>query len=105
MAGFLGALLLTIAAAILNPQRQLLPWVLTALVLYLVVVGVTMVVNVPLNDAIKAAGEPDQIADLAQVRHNFDEARWAACNLVRTIATTAAFGCLCWALMVRGQFR
>ncbi|GIJ45232.1 membrane protein [Virgisporangium aliadipatigenens] len=105
MFSFLGALAFTIAAAFLNPGRQLLPWILAALALYAIVFVITMAVNVPMNDALKAAGDPDSIADLAQVRRAFDEARWTAWNLVRTLATTAAFGCLCWALVMRGQFR
>jgi uncharacterized membrane protein len=58
----------------------------------------TIAVNVPLNDAIKVAGEPDRIADLAAVRSAFDESRWAAWNLVRTVTTVAAFGILVGAL-------
>jgi uncharacterized membrane protein len=54
----------------------------------------TVAVNVPLNDAIKAAGDPDRIADLAAVRSAFDESRWATWNLVRTVTTVAAFGIL-----------
>jgi uncharacterized membrane protein len=105
MFSFVGALLFTIAASLLNTGRELLPWVLAALVLYVVVVAVTVVINVPMNDAIKAAGTLDSIADPGQVRRAFDEARWTAWNLVRTLATTTAFGCLCWALVVRGQLR
>lgn len=103
MGSFFGALLLTGAAAFLNPGRRVLPWVLVALVLYLVVVVITLAINVPLNDALRAAGDPDQIADLAAVRERFNEGRWLAFNLFRTIATTAAFGFLCWALVTRGQ--
>ncbi|MBL7259315.1 DUF1772 domain-containing protein [Actinoplanes sp. LDG1-01] len=103
MLSFGGALLFTAVAAFLSPGRQILPWVLAALVLYIVVFGITVAVNVPMNDALKAAGSPDTITDLAAVREAFNEARWVAFNLVRTIATTAAFGCLCWALVVRGK--
>ncbi len=99
LVSFVGALLFTAISAFLDTNR----WVLAALVLYLIVFVVTVVVNVPLNDAIKAAGAPDQIADPAAVRAAFDEARWTAWNLVRTIATTVAFGCLCWSLVVRGM--
>ena len=101
--GFAGALVLTAAAAVLNRDRRLLPWIVAALALYVLVVAVTVAVNVPLNDAIKAAGDPDTITDLAAVRRDFDEARWLAWNLVRTLATTAAFGLLCWALVMRGR--
>jgi hypothetical protein len=34
---------------------------------------ITVGVNVPLNDGIKAAGDPDRIADLAAVGERFDE--------------------------------
>jgi len=102
MTSFLGALLLTAAAAFLNPGKA---WIIAAFVLSLAVVIITLAINVPLNDALKAAGDPDRISDLAAVRERFDEARWSAWNLVRTIASTAAFGFLCWALVVRGQTR
>jgi Domain of unknown function (DUF1772) len=55
------------------------------------------------DHAIKAAGAPDQIADLAAVRASFDEARWRSWNLVRAVATTTAFGLLAWALVVYGR--
>jgi uncharacterized membrane protein len=103
MGSFFGALLLTAAAAFLNPGRRMLPWILVALVLYLAVVVITLAINVPLNDALRAAGDPDRITDLAAVRERFNEGRWLAWNLFRTFATTAAFGFLCWALVARGQ--
>jgi hypothetical protein len=55
------------------------------------------------NDGLVAAGDPDRIADLAAVRDAFHETRWVAWNIVRTIATTAAFGCLVWALVIHGR--
>ena len=48
-----------------------------------------MAVNVPLNDAIKAAGDPDRI-NVAQVRDAFNESKWAACNYVRVAAASGA---------------
>jgi len=51
---------------------------------------------VPLNDALKAAGS----ADPAGAREAFDEARWAAWNLVRVVLSGGAFVALCWALVV-----
>ena len=74
-----------------------------ALVLYLAVFVITIAVNVPMNDAIKAAGDPDRIVDLAAVREHFDETRWARWNLVRTVASTVALGCLTWALVLFGR--
>ena len=83
--------------------RSVLPWVVAALVLYALVVVLTLAVNVPLNDQLKAAGDPDRIADLAAVRERFNEARWVGWNLVRAIASTVAFGCLSWALVLYGR--
>jgi uncharacterized membrane protein len=106
LAVFFGALLLTGLVVVLHlggDGRQVLPWAVAALVLYLAVVVATLAVNVPLNDGIKAAGDPDRIADLAAVRERFNEARWVSWNLARTVATTAAFGCLAWALVLFGR--
>jgi uncharacterized membrane protein len=95
MATFFGALMLTGAAAALNvSEGDVLPWTLAASVLYLAVVVITMRVNVPRNDEIKAATDPD----LAAVRQRFDEARWVRWNAVRAVASTAALACLAWGL-------
>jgi uncharacterized membrane protein len=100
---FVGALAFTLAAVLTNLGRAALPWIAVALGLYLVAFVVTVAVNVPLNDAIKAAGQPDRIHDLAGVRERFHEARWAAWNLVRVATSTGAFGCLAWALVLYGR--
>jgi len=103
MAAFFGALVLTGLAAALHlsgDTRSALPWIGAAFVLYLIAVVITMAVNVPLNDALKAAGDPARIGDLAAVRQHFDEAKWSAWNLLRTLTTTAAFGCLIAAAMM-----
>ena len=103
MLTFFGALVLTGVAGLLHLRddaRPALPWIAVAFALYLVAVVITMTVNVPLNDAIKAAGDPERIADLAAVRADFHEGRWVAWNVVRTVLSTAAFGCLAWALVV-----
>jgi uncharacterized membrane protein len=102
----LGALALSGLAAALHlgaDDRSVVPWIVAAFVLYLVAVVVTLAVNVPRNDAIKAAGDPDRIGDLKGARARFDEAKWAAWNLIRTLTSTAAFGCLAWALVVSGD--
>jgi uncharacterized membrane protein len=95
MAAFFGALLLTGAAAALNvSEGDVLPWTLAAFLLYLAVIVITVRVNVPRNDEIKAATDPD----LAAVRQRFDEARWVRWNTVRAAASTAALACLAWGL-------
>jgi uncharacterized membrane protein len=106
MLTFMGALVFTGAAALLylrGTGRSVLPWVAAAFALYLVTFLITMVVNVPLNDALKAAGDPDRMADLAAVRADFHETRWRAWNVVRSVLSAAAFGCLAWALVVHGR--
>lgn len=105
-AGFLGALVFTGVAALLHvgeDARAVLPWIVAALVLYLAVFVITIAVNVPLNNGIKAAGDSDRIADLAVVRKRFDEAKWARWNIARATASTAALGCLAWALVQYGR--
>lgn len=106
LATFTGALALTALAALfdlLGDDRATLPWIGAALVLYLAVFVITISIHVPLNDGIKAAGDPDRIADVAAVRERFDEARWMSWNVVRTVACTAASGCLAWALVEYGR--
>ena len=101
---FFGALVFTaIAAALVLDEGSVLPWTIAALVLYLITFVITIRVNVPLNDAIKASGEPDEIADLAGVRQRFNEDKWASMNLIRTITTAIALGCLAWALVEYGR--
>jgi uncharacterized membrane protein len=70
---FTAALVLTALAALL--QRRHGPglavrWTVAALALYAIVVAVTLGINVPLNDELDRAGDPDRIADLAHVRNH-----------------------------------
>ncbi|ADP82467.1 anthrone oxygenase family protein [Pseudofrankia inefficax] len=93
MVTFFGALILTGLAGVLHlgpDRRSVLPWLVGAFALYLITVVITVAIHVPLNDAIKGAGDPNHI-DVARVRAAFDETRWAAWNLVRTITATGAF--------------
>ena len=103
---FMGALAFTGVAALLylrDDNRSPLPWVAVAFGLYLAAFAITMAVHEPLNGVLRDAGDPDRIADLAAVRDAFHETRWVAWHIVRTIATTAAFGCLSWALVLHGR--
>jgi len=83
--------------------RAALPWLVAAFVLYLIVIIVTVTVNVPLNDAIKAAGDPDRVTDLAAVREQFSETKWLRWNHLRAVFTVGAFGCLTWAAVLVGR--
>jgi uncharacterized membrane protein len=105
MLTFMGALVFTGVAAVLHlreANHPVLPWVAVAFGLYLAAFVVTMAAHEPLNQVLRSAGDPDRIVDFAAVRDAFDETRWAAWHVVRTITTTAAFGCLVWALVLHG---
>ena len=92
--------------ALLQARRsgsaEIARWIVAGLALYAVMVVVTVAVHFPLNEDLKAAGDPDRIEDLAAVRDEF-VTPWVAWNIVRTVASTAAFGCLAWALVLRGR--
>jgi uncharacterized membrane protein len=62
MVCFFGVLLTGLATGLHldADSRPVLPWVASAFVLYLAAVVITLAVNVPLNDGIKAAGNPDR---------------------------------------------
>lgn len=98
---FVGAPILTAAVVALGgPQAR--PWAIAATVLAVGTVVITAAGNVPLNDALAAAGGIDAIKDLATVRADF-ESRWVALNLARTLTSAGALACLAAAaLRVRG---
>ncbi|HYN97594.1 MAG TPA: anthrone oxygenase family protein [Pilimelia sp.] len=104
-ASFAGAPLLTALAAVLHatgPTRPALPWIGAALLLYALALAITFAGNIPLNDRLAAAGEPDRIGDLAAVRAAF-EAAWVRLNLLRAVTHVASFGLLTWALVLHGR--
>jgi uncharacterized membrane protein len=101
MACFMGAPVLTGVAAVLFLGDSGFVLIAGAFVLYAVTFAVTIGINVPRNDEIKAAGEPDKV-DVAAVRAAFDEDSWVQWNRLRVITTTGAFGLLCWELLVHG---
>jgi uncharacterized membrane protein len=67
-----------------------------------IALGVVVGFNVPLNNELAAAGDPDHIADLAAVRERF-EASWVRWNIARAVTSSAAFGCLIRALVLHGR--
>ena len=77
-------------------------WIVAGLALYTVTAVVTFAIHVPLNEDLKQAGDPSRIGDLAAVHEDF-VTPWVAWNIVRTLASTAAFGALVWALVLRGR--
>jgi uncharacterized membrane protein len=83
-------------------QAKTAGWIIAGLALYTLMVVVTVAVHIPLNDDLKAAGDPARIENLAAMRDDF-VTPWVAWDIVRTLATTAAFGSLTWALVLRGR--
>ena len=77
-------------------------WIVAGLAFYTVMVVVTFAFHFPLNDELKEAGDPARIENLGAVRDDF-VTPWVAWNIVRTLASTAAFGCLARALLLRGR--
>ena len=94
------------AVALVQARRsgspQITGWIVAGIALYTVMVVITAAVHFPLNDDLKQAGDPDQIANIAQVRDDF-VTPWVAWDIVRTLATIAAFASLTWALVLRGR--
>ncbi len=79
-------------------------WIVAGLALYTLTVAVTFGIHFPLNEELKDAGDPAHIENLAAVRDDF-VTPWVAWDIVRAVASTAAFGCLAWALVLRGRYR
>jgi uncharacterized membrane protein len=102
MACFMGTPVLTAVAGVLFIGDDGLVLIASAFILYVVTFGVTIGINVPKNNALKAAGDPATI-DVAAARSAFGEAAWVKWNGLRVVTTTGAFGLLCWALLVHGS--
>lgn len=99
---FVGALVLTAGAVPLHlgaEHRDALPWTLAAFVLYLLSFVFTVRVNIPLNNALQAAGDIDGI-DAGEARARFDEVKWNRWHGVRTALCVAALVCMVVALTV-----
>ena len=99
---FVGAVVAGAGAVVLHvpaSARGPLPWAVAGLGLYVVTLAVTGLVNVPLNDALAAAGDPAALADPAAVRAAF-EGRWVTWHVVRTATATGALACYAWACLV-----
>jgi uncharacterized membrane protein len=95
MLSFLGAPALSAAAVVTSPGA-VRPWVIAGLVLALGTLVITGVGNIPLNNALDAAGPVTKITDLAAVRADF-ETVWTRWNILRAITSTASLACLAWA--------
>ncbi|WP_220451213.1 DUF1772 domain-containing protein [Nocardioides dongkuii] len=95
LASFVGA---PVVAALAVPATTgtARAWVAAGAALAAATVVVTGARNIPLNNALDAAGPVHEAADLADVRRGF-EAPWRRWNVVRALTSTASVGCLAWA--------
>ncbi|WP_082393571.1 anthrone oxygenase family protein [Nocardia arizonensis] len=104
MIGFIGAVVFSIAAAALHTghdHRGILVWIGIGSALNVIAFGVTVALNVPLNDQLAAAGDPAGMIDPAAVRADYESA-WVRWNIVRAVLHTLAFVVLCGALFATG---
>jgi len=97
LSSFLGAPVLTAAAAVASWDEDSRPWILGALAAHVLMVLITARANLPRNDALKAAEESQ--ADPAATRAAFDEAGWVRWNWVRVLLSSSALGLLAVALL------
>jgi uncharacterized membrane protein len=98
MLSFLGAPAISVVAAVLvgGDARW---WAVAAAALAVATIVITFGGNIPLNNAIDTAGDPDEIADLSAVRRAF-EPGWVRLNAVRAVASTLATAGFGWAALV-----
>ena len=99
MLTFLGAPALALVA-IASTDGLGRRWVIAGAALAVATVVITAAGNIPLNDALDAAGPVDKIADLGAVRDAF-ESSWVRLNVARALTSTASLGCLVWAALSR----
>ncbi len=98
---FLGAPVVLIAAGVARLVGGGGPWwpIAAAIGLSVLSYAITGTVNLPLNNALDAAGDPSGSSDPATARGAF-ERRWVRWNSARALASAAAFGCCAVALLV-----
>jgi len=84
-------------ARIARDRHALVPTSI-AVGLYLLAMLVTMIANVPLNNALAAIGDHPRPPDLAAARAAF-ESPWNTWNVVRAVIHTIAFAASCLALL------
>ncbi len=77
-------------------------WIGGAFALTIATIVITQIFNVPLNDAITAAGIRST-TEATRVRTEFREGWWRAWNLARSATAAGAFVCLSRALLLRGR--
>lgn len=94
---FLGALAFGALTTVLHIRSgAVFAWALAGTVVYLATLAVTARFNIPLNNALNAAGLDDPTA----IRAQFEDS-WVRWNIVRAALSLGAFGCFVGALVAR----
>lgn len=96
MLTFLGAPILA-AVAVATSTPAVRPWLIVGLALAVATVAITVVANVPLNDALGRVTSTTD-TDLAAARAAFETA-WVRWNVLRALTSTAALAALGWATL------
>lgn len=95
---FVGTLVLSVLTTLTHLGEPTALWASGAAALQGVVILITGAINVPRNNALKAAGSPDEI-DVAAARAVFDEHRWVRWNHLRVVLAVGVLVCLALALL------
>ena len=97
LASFLGAPVLSIAAAFLV-DGDARPWAVVGALGAVATIVITAGGNIPLNNALDAAGPIEQVTDPVGTRRAF-ESRWVRLNVLRTVTSTVSLAALGWAAL------
>lgn len=97
---FFGGLAFTAIAAGLYRDQSMVGWIVACAVLYGLTLVITVAFNVPLNNQLAAAGDPDRITDLRAVRDAF-EGPWVRWNIARAVVNAGALAVLVTGLVTR----
>ncbi|MGC0418110.1 DUF1772 domain-containing protein [Embleya sp. AB8] len=100
--GGLGCAVATVWQNRRSTDRALRGWLLAGCAGYAAMFLITVGFNVPLNDKLAAAGDPNHVSDLAAVRAAFED-KWVAWNIARAVANMASFAGFAWALVLAGR--
>lgn len=90
---FFGGLGFTVIAAAMYRDHRMFWWIVAGALLYAVGLLITVALNIPLNNQLAAAGDPDRVGDIRAVREAF-ESSWVRWNIARAVVHTAAFAVL-----------
>ena len=97
LTSFLGAPLLSVVAVFLV-DGDARPWTVVGAVAAVATVLITATGNIPLNNALDAAGPVDDMPDPGAVRTAF-ERRWVRLNAARAATSTVSLAALGWAAL------